>query len=89
MYFESELQKINNARISRGVEPFTKEEFIASLNLSWSLLLDGEVSDEDKNKILNFRDHEYELALKATPSWVKIGWFAILLLVAYGISRML
>jgi hypothetical protein len=88
MNIDSELNKVNIARISRGANPFTKEEFISNLDLSWSLYLDGEVGDDDKQKILNFRDQEYDLAIEATPSWIKIVWLAIFIFAIYLVSRL-
>jgi hypothetical protein len=88
MFIDQELKNINKARISRGDDPITKEELVSNLKLNRSILLGGEASDHDRQKILEFRDQQYDLAIKATPSWIKVAWLTILILVIFGISRL-
>ncbi len=88
MNLDDGLTDINNARLSRGENPLTKEELVSALDLNPNLLLGENVSEEDRNKILDFRHQEYGLAIGATPSWIKIIWLTIIILVIYGVSRL-
>jgi hypothetical protein len=88
LYINDELKKINNARLSRGENPLTKDELIINLGLNLTLMMDGEVKGEDKQRLSDYTYKELELAAKATPMWIKIAWFLILGAAVYGISKL-
>jgi hypothetical protein len=87
MYITDELNKINKARISRGANPLTKEELIINLGLNLTLMIDGEVKGEDKQRLSDYAYGENELAIKATPKWIKIVWLLILGACFYGLIK--
>jgi hypothetical protein len=77
MDYERMANALNEARVAQGLERLSNDEIIKELIASHNQIANGDLNEDEKRALEQFRNKELEREIKDTPFIIKAIWFFI------------